>query len=317
MQSTQSGSAAVGAETLRIGTRGSPLALVQAEAVRAALAAAAGIANAAITIVPIRTSGDRIADRPLAEAGGKGLFTKEIDEALLDGRIDIGVHSAKDMATRLPDGIVIAACLKRGDVRDAFVSPVARTLADLPPGAIVGTSSLRRRALVLRARPDLAVADLRGNVETRLRKIAEGKAHATLLAAAGLMRLGLADRVASYLDAELWLPAPGQGAIAIAARAGDTKMRALLAGIDHRTTSLALAAERAFLAELDGSCRTPIGGLATLDGDRLSFRGTIVKPDGSAAHDVSREGLASDGEAIGRDAAAELARLGGPDFFSG
>ena len=316
MQSTQSGSAAVGAETLRIGTRGSPLALVQAEAVRAALAAA-GIAADAITIVPIRTSGDRIADRPLAEAGGKGLFTKEIDEALLDGRIDIGVHSAKDMATRLPDGVVIVACLKRGDVRDAFVSPVARTLADLPPGAIVGTSSLRRRALVLRARPDLAVVDLRGNVETRLRKIAEGKAHATLLAAAGLMRLGLADRVASYLDAELWLPAPGQGAIAIAARADDEARRALAAGTDDRATSLALAAERAFLAELDGSCRTPIGGLATLDGDRLHFRGTIVKPDGSAAHDVLREGLASDGEAIGRDAAAELARLGGPDFFSG
>jgi hydroxymethylbilane synthase len=316
LQSTQSGSAAVGAETLRIGTRGSPLALVQAEAVRAALAAA-GIAADAITIVPIRTSGDRIADRPLAEAGGKGLFTKEIDEALLDGRIDIGVHSAKDMATRLPDGIVVAACLTRADVRDAFVSPVARTLADLPTGAIVGTSSLRRRALVLRARPDLAVADLRGNVETRLRKIAEGKAHATLLAAAGLMRLGLADRVASYLDAGLWLPAPGQGAIAIAARADDELTRVLLAGIDHRATSLALAAERAFLAELDGSCRTPIGGLATLDGDRLSFRGTIVKLDGSAAHDVSRDGLASDGEAIGRDAAAELARLGGPDFFSG
>jgi hydroxymethylbilane synthase len=317
VQSTEFGRAAVGAETLRIGTRGSPLALVQAVAVRAAIAASTGIVADAIAIVPIRTSGDRITDRPLAEAGGKGLFTKEIDEALLDGRIDVGVHSAKDMATRLPDGVVIVACLPRGDVRDAFISPHASSLAELPAGAVVGTSSLRRRALVLRARADLAVVDLRGNVETRLRKIAEGQAHATLLAAAGLARLGLADRVAGYLDADAWLPAPGQGTIAIAARAGDTKVRALLAGIDHRATSLALAAERAFLAELDGSCRTPIGGLARIDGDRLTFRGMIVKPDGSEAHAVERQGSTADGTTIGRDAAADLARRGGSGFFTG
>jgi hydroxymethylbilane synthase len=316
VQSTESGSAIVGTYTLRIGTRGSPLALVQAKAVRDAIAGSAGLATDAVAIVPIRTSGDRIADRPLAEAGGKGLFTKEIDEALLDGRIDIGVHSAKDMATLLPDGIVIVACLERGDARDAFISPRATSLASLPQGAVVGTSSLRRRALVLRTRPDLTVVDLRGNVETRLRKIGEGQADATILAAAGLARLGLADRVAGYLDADEWIPAPGQGTIAVAARADDAATRAMLAGIDDRATSLALSAERAFLDELDGSCRTPIGGIARIDGDRLTFRGMIVKPDGSEAHEVERHGTAGDAEAIGRDAAADLARRGGRGFFT-
>jgi hydroxymethylbilane synthase len=303
--------------SIRIGTRGSPLALVQAEEVRRLIVAALGLPEEVATIVPIRTTGDRITDRPLAEAGGKGLFTKEIDEALIAGRIDIGVHSAKDMATRLPDGIVIAACLKRADVRDAFISPKAKTLAELPPGAVVGTSSLRRKALTLRTRPDLRIVDLRGNVETRLRKIAEGVADATLLAAAGLARLGLADRVASYLDADTWVPAPGQGAIAIAARTEDATVRRQLAAIDDRDTSRALAAERSFLAVLDGSCRTPIGGLARIDGDRLSFHGLIVKPDGSAAHEATRSGLAKDAEAIGRHVAAELAKGGGPDFFAG
>ena len=303
--------------TLRIGTRGSPLALVQAEAVRAAVVLASGLGADSIAIVPIRTSGDRITDRPLAEAGGKGLFTKEIDEALLDGRVDIGVHSAKDMATRLPDGIAVAACLERNDVRDAFVSPSFASLAELPPGAVVGTSSLRRRALVLRMRPDLAVTDLRGNVETRLRKITDGEAHATILAAAGLKRLGLAGRIADFLDADTWVPAPGQGAIAIAARANDEATRALLARIDHRTTSQALAAERAFLSVLDGSCRTPIGGLARIDGERLTLRGMIVKPDGSEAHEREGHGPVDDAEAIGRDVAAELLARGGSGFFSG
>jgi hydroxymethylbilane synthase len=302
---------------MRIGTRGSPLALIQAEAVRRLVAAALGIAEEGATIVPIRTTGDRITDRPLADAGGKGLFTKEIDEALAAGRIDIGVHSAKDMATKLPDGIVIAGCLKRADVRDAFISPRARSLAELPAGAVVGTSSLRRKALTLRARPDLRIVDLRGNVETRLRKIAEGAADATLLATAGLARLGLADRAASYLDADTWVPAPGQGAIAIAARTDDAAVRRHLAAIDDRETSLALAAERAFLAVLDGSCRTPIGGLARIDGDRMTFHGLIVKPDGSAAHEATRSGLAKDAEAIGREVAVELGRRGGPDFFAG
>jgi hydroxymethylbilane synthase len=302
---------------IRIGTRGSPLALVQAEAVRAALASTSGMPAEAIEIVIIRTTGDWITDRPLADAGGKGLFTKEIDEAMLDGRVDIGVHSAKDMATRLPEGVEIGACLPRGDPRDAFVSPHARTLTELPAGAIVGTSSLRRRALVLHQRPDLAVADLRGNVDTRVRKIEEGRAHATLLAAAGLVRLGLTGHVASYLDVDTWVPAPGQGTIAIAVRADDERAKRLVAALDDRQTALALAAERAFLAVLDGSCRTPIGGIARIDGDLMTFHGMIVKPDGSAAHDVTTSGRASDAVRIGEKAARDITAMGGADFFVG
>ena len=300
---------------IRIGTRGSQLALVQAEATRQALVAALAIPADAISTVAIRTTGDKITDRPIAEAGGKGLFTKEIDEALIDGRIDIGVHSAKDMATRLPPGIVIAASLPRQDVRDAFVSPIAKTLTDLPRGARLGTSSLRRRALALRLRPDLHTVDLRGNVDTRLRKIADGEADATLLAAAGLARLGLSDRAASFLDVATWLPAAGQGVVAITAREEDVAMRQRLAAIDHRPSSIALAAERAFLAVLDGSCRTPIGGYAEVNGERVAFHGIIVKLDGSEAHEVAREGAVGDAEAIGRDAAADLARRGGSGFF--
>jgi hydroxymethylbilane synthase len=301
---------------VRIGTRGSPLALVQAEETRRLLAAALDWTPERIVIVPIRTSGDRITDRPLTEAGGKGLFTKEIDEALLDGRVDIGVHSAKDLATALPDGITIAACLPREDVRDVFVSPSAKTLMELPQGARIGTSSLRRKALALRMRPDLTVVNLRGNVDTRLKKIAAGEADATLLAAAGLNRLKLADRAASFLDTSVWLPAPGQGAIAITTRTGDRAMRDRLAALDHRATTLALACERAFLAVLDGSCRTPIAGLARIAGGDLSFDGMIVKPDGSEAHATVRRGPASEAAHIGADAGRELAARGGPDFFA-
>ncbi|HVY19973.1 MAG TPA: hydroxymethylbilane synthase [Bauldia sp.] len=300
---------------IRIGTRGSPLALAQAEETRSRLAQRLQIAPEAIQIVAIKTTGDRITDRPLAEAGGKGLFTKEIDEALLDGRIDIGVHSAKDMATRLPDGIVIAATLPRQDVRDAFISPGVTRLTDLPEGAVLGTSSLRRRALALRLRPDLRVVDLRGNVDTRLRKISEGEAEATLLAAAGLLRLGLLDRVASFMETDAWLPAPGQGAIAIAAREDDIVTRQRVAMLDDRASSIALAAERAYLAVLDGSCRTPIGGLATLDGTQLTFRGIIISPDGVAAHDIAVKGAAADGERLGREAGETLLARGGPGFF--
>jgi hydroxymethylbilane synthase len=301
---------------IRIGTRGSPLALAQADETARLLVGSCGLDPAAVTIVPIRTSGDAITDRPLIEAGGKGLFTKEIDEALIAGKVEIAVHSAKDMPTRLAEGLVLAACLKREDVRDAFLSNVAGTLAELPKGAVLGTSSLRRKALALRARPDLTVVDMRGNVETRIRKLAEGAADATLLAVAGLRRLGLVDRATSLLDADDWLPAVAQGAIAIVARAGHETTCSLIARIDHRDTSLAVAAERAFLAVLDGSCRTPIGALARIDGDRLRFRGIIVKPDGSAAHVVERSGAAGEGERIGADAGAELARRGGPDFFT-
>ena len=308
MQSTE-----IRAEALSIGSRGSPLALAQAGEVRDALAAAFG--DHGFAIVPIRTTGDRIAG-PLAEAGGKGLFTKEIDEALLAGRIDAAVHSAKDIPTRLPDGIVIAACLTRGDVRDAFVSPIADRLTDLPRGARLGTSSLRRRALALRARPDLAVVTLRGNVGTRLAKVADGEVDATILAAAGLARLGLAERARSLIAPEDWLPAVGQGTIAVAVRADDRRTRDRLAAVGDRDTFVALTAERAFLARLDGSCRTPIGGLARVAGGRIVFAGIIVRPDGSACHEVRREGPVSAAEKIGDEAGAELAERGGPDFFA-
>ncbi|CAN5430975.1 hydroxymethylbilane synthase [soil metagenome] len=302
--------------TLRSGTRGSPLALAQAEELKRALAGAGGLEEQSILIVPIRTNGDRINARPLSEAGGKGLFTKAIDDALLAGTIDIAVHSAKDLPTLLPDGIVIAGCLPRADVRDAFISRRARTLTDLPSGAVVGTASLRRSALTLRARPDLKVVSMRGNVDTRLRKLDAGEADANILAFAGLARLGLSARITSPLGPDGWLPAAGQGAIAITARSADAAARALLARIDHRATSLTLLTERAFLARLDGSCRTPIGGLAEMMGDLIRFRGIIVKPDGSAFHEVERRGSPADGERIGDEAGGELARRGGADFFA-
>ncbi|MEX0852724.1 MAG: hydroxymethylbilane synthase [Bauldia sp.] len=300
---------------IRIGARGSPLALAQAEQARQRLGAVPGEPTP-VALVPIRTTGDRIGDRSLAEAGGKGLFTKEIDEALIAGEIDAAVHSAKDMPTDLPEGIVIAACLKRADVRDAFVSPVAAQLADLPKGATVGTSSPRRRALTLRARPDLVIVNLRGNVGTRLDKLADGQVQAAILAYAGLIRLGLADRATSLMEPDQWPPAAGQGAIAIAARADDRRTIERLMAIDDRDTSIGLATERAFLAALGGSCRTPIGGLATVVGSRIAFHGIIVTPDGRSSHEVRRAGAVEDAEAIGTEAGAELRRRGGPDFFA-
>jgi len=288
---------------------------VQAEQTRRLIVSTRVVDAEAVEIATIRTSGDAIRDRPLADAGGKGLFTKEIDEALLGGRIAVAVHSAKDMPTALPDGMVIAACLAREDVRDAILSRGPRSLAELKPGAVLGTSSLRRRALALRARPDITIVDFRGNVGTRISKLEAGVADATVLALAGLKRLGLVDRVAGILDSDDWIPAVGQGTIAIAAREGDAETRSLLARLDHRETSVALSAERAFLAVLDGSCRTPIGGLAKVDGNDLHFRGIIVKPDGREAHAVERRGPVGDAAAIGADAGAELAGRGGRAFF--
>jgi hydroxymethylbilane synthase len=301
---------------ITIGTRGSALALAQAEQVRRRLADRGLAAYEAIAIVPIRTTGDRITDRSLVEAGGKGLFTKEIDEDQLARKIDIAVHSAKDLPTRLPDGLAIAACLKREDVRDAFISTRARRLAELPAGAVLGTSSLRRKALALRERPDLRVVDLRGNVETRLRKIEDGVADATLLAQAGLIRLGLADRAISVIETDDWLPAVGQGIIAVVARSDDRRMRTFLGSVDHRDTSIALSAERAYLSVLDGSCRTPIGGLARSSGETVDFRGIIVKPDGSDVRAIAVRGPAREAQSIGIKAGQELARLGGPGFFT-
>ncbi len=301
---------------LHIGTRGSPLALAQAREVAARLAEAHGWAADAAEIMPIETKGDAIVDRSLSELGGKGLFTVEIEAALKAGRIDIAVHSAKDMSTDLPDGLAIRATLPREDVRDAFLSPVATILSELPKGSVFGTSSLRRRALVLRMRPDLRVVEFRGNVATRLRKLAEGVADATMLAAAGLKRLGLSDKASSLIETGDFLPAVGQGAIAIEARADDDRVGELLAPINDPATLTCIEAERAFLAALDGSCRTPIGGLAQIVGDRLGFDGIIVTPDGREFHRTERSGSLADAEAMGRDAGEELRRRGGPNFFA-
>ena len=299
---------------LRLGTRGSPLALTQARMVRAALAKAHGLDPERIALEVIRTSGDRIQDRPLADVGGKGLFTKEIEEALAAGAIDLAVHSSKDMPTVLPPGLVLAF-MEREDPRDVFISRKAKSIADLPRGATVGTASLRRQAMMKRQRPDLTIVPLRGNVETRLRKLGEGVADATVLALAGLKRLGLADAATAVLDVNEFLPAVGQGAIGIETRADDARTCELLAAINHADTFSALAAERAFLAVLDGSCRTPIGGHATISG-RLRFRGMVVKPDGSEAFEATREGDVRDAEKLGADAGAELKGRAGPDFFS-
>jgi hydroxymethylbilane synthase len=301
---------------LRLGTRGSPLALTQARMVREALAAAHSFDPERIEIQAIRTSGDRIQDRPLAEAGGKGLFTKEIEEALAAGAIDLAVHSSKDMPTVLPPGLVLTAFMEREDPRDAFISRKAKSIAELPRGASVGTASLRRQAMMKRKRPDLNIVPLRGNVETRLRRLDEGVADATLLALAGLKRLGLADATTAILDVEEFLPAVGQGAIGIESRESDARTRELLSAINHADTASALACERAFLAVLDGSCRTPIGGHATVAGGRMRFRGMVVKPDGSEAFEAAREGDVRDAEKLGVDAGAELKRRAGPDFFS-
>jgi hydroxymethylbilane synthase len=303
------------ATILRIGTRGSPLALAQARQARARLAAAHGFDEERIELTVIRTSGDVIQDRPLAEAGGKGLFTKEIEEALAAGAIDIAVHSAKDMPTLLPPGLAIAATLVREDPRDVFISRKATSLRGLPEGAVMGTASLRRQALVKRLRPGLAVVSFRGNVETRLRKLDDGVVDATLLALAGLKRLGLADAATAVLDIDEFLPAVGQGIIAIEARAGDAATHALLAPLDHGDTATALAAERAFLAVLDGSCRTPIAGHAAICAGRVHFRGLIAKPDGSALFEAAREGPAADAVDLAEDAARELKARGGADFF--
>ena len=300
---------------LRIGSRGSPLALVQAREVQRRLAAVADVDADRIEINVIRTTGDVVQDRPLADSGGKGLFTREIEDALLSGAIDLAVHSAKDMPGALPAGLVLAGFLPREDPRDAFIGRDAGTLGALPPGAVLGTSSPRRQAFVLRLRPDIKVTPLRGNVETRLRKLADGEADATLLAVAGLKRLGLLSKATAILSPDEFLPAIGQGAITVETRAGDDATRALVAMIDDADTAAALAAERAFLNVLDGSCRTPIGGHATLEGNLLRFRGMIVKPDGSEAVEVAREGDRAAAAELGADAGRELRARASADFF--
>jgi hydroxymethylbilane synthase len=301
---------------LVIGTRGSPLALAQASQVRDRLAAAHALAAERIELEVIRTTGDTIRDRPLAEAGGKGLFTKEIEEALIAGAIDLAVHSAKDMPTILPPGLAIAAVLPREDARDVFISRKAKTLADLPHGATVGTTSPRRQALVKRLRSDLVVVPLRGNVETRLRKLAAGDVDVILLALAGLKRLGLAEAATAVLPVDEFLPAVGQGIIAIEARGNDERALALTAAVNHADTAAALTAERAYLAVLEGSCRTPIAGFATVAAGRLTFRGLIAKPDGSDVFETQRQGAAGDAARLGAEAGRELKQRAGADFFA-
>jgi hydroxymethylbilane synthase len=300
---------------LRIGTRGSPLALAQAHETRRRLMAAHGLPEAAFAITVIRTTGDRVQDRPLSTLGGKGLFTREIEEALAAGTIDVAVHSMKDMPTLQPAGLAIAALLPRADPRDAFVTLGPATFATLPAGSVVGTSSLRRAAQTRHRRPDLAVVEFRGNVQTRLAKLADGVAVATFLAMAGLDRLGL-DLPRQPIAPEEMLPAVAQGAIGVEARAGDARTRALLAAIHDAATGHRLAAERAFLAGLDGSCQTPIAGLAELDGDRLRLRGEILRPDGSERLAHAVEGAVADAAALGADCAAVLRRRAGPGFFA-
>lgn len=304
------------ASPLKIGTRGSPLALAQAYETRRRLGAAFDLPDEAFEIVVIKTTGDAILDRPLKEIGGKGLFTREIEDDLLAGKIDVAVHSMKDMPTLQPKGLLLDTYLPREDVRDAFVSLSVARLADLAEGAVVGTSSLRRRAQLLNRRPDLQVVEFRGNVQTRLKKLGDGVAVATFLAMAGLNRLSMDDVPCSAIEVDEMLPAVAQGAIGIERREDDSRMSDMLAAIHDVETGQRLACERAFLLALDGSCETPIAGLAVLDGGSVHLRGEILRPDGTERLFDAETATIEDGAAMGREVALRL-RAKAPDgFFS-
>ncbi|MFZ0097380.1 MAG: hydroxymethylbilane synthase [Gemmobacter sp.] len=303
------------AAPLKIGTRGSPLALAQAHETRDRLMAAFDLPQGAFEIVVIKTTGDRVLDRPLKEIGGKGLFTREIEDALLSGGIDIAVHSMKDMPVAQPEGLLLDTYLPREDVRDAFVSAAVARLTDLPQGAVVGSSSLRRRAQLKARRPDLHVVEFRGNVQTRMKKLHDGVAVATFLAMAGLNRLGMANVARSAIAPEEMLPAVAQGAIGIERRAADDRAARMLAAIHHRETGERLAAERAYLAALDGSCETPIAGLAVLEGGNLWLRGEILRPDGSESITGEVRGPIADGAAMGESLARDLLAQAPKGFF--
>ena len=296
---------------LKIGTRGSPLALYQANETKSRLKAAHGLSDEDIEIVVITTTGDRIRDRPLSEIGGKGLFTKEIEEALFAKDIHLAVHSMKDMPARLPDGLVMAALLPREDVRDAFLSPVAKDIDALPKGAVVGSSSVRRAAQLKRLRPDIEVIQFRGNVETRLKKLDEGVAMATFLAAAGLNRLGLTDKITSLVPIDKMLPAVAQGCIGIETREDDAQTRELLVAINHETSAIAVECERAFLAALDGSCRTPLAGHAVIENGRVKFRGHALTLDGVHCFETTRDGAPADAARMGAEAGEQVKAEGG------
>lgn len=304
--------------SVRIGTRASPMALRQAELVRDRLAAAHGdFAGGGIELVPIRTTGDRVLTRRLAEIGGKGLFTKEIEEALIDRRIDLAVHSLKDMETVLPAGLAIGCVLPRDDPRDALVSRSGAAIDALPPGAVIGTASLRRRAQLLRRRPDLQVVPMRGNVGTRLAKLDSGEVDALVLALCGLARLGQAAAASQILDPEIMLPAVGQGALAIECRAADETVLQLIAPLRDAATTACVVAERAMLAALDGSCRTPIAGLATLAGDNLHLSGLLLSEDGNAERRGEIEGKAAEAAALGDRLGRQLRDGAGQEFGFG
>ncbi len=296
---------------IRIGTRGSPLALAQAHETRNRLVAAHGLDPDSLEIVVITTTGDRIRDRPLNEIGGKGLFTKEIEEALLEGAIDLAVHSMKDMPAHLPDGLMFAATLEREDPRDAFISLAAKSLRDLPRGAVLGSSSVRRTAQALRVRPDLKPVQFRGNVETRLRKLVEGVADATFLATAGLNRLGLADKITAIVEMDEMLPAVAQGAIGIEITKRNERAHEMVRAINHDATWEAVSCERAFLAALDGSCQTPIAGHARFDGEQIVFRGESLSLDGQKHVSAARAGVVSSAIQMAEEAAAEIKSNGG------
>jgi|TARA_B100001063_G_C16725972_1_gene536409 hydroxymethylbilane synthase len=300
---------------LRIGTRGSPLALAQAYETRKRLTNALNISEDSFEIVVISTSGDRILDRPLKEVGGKGLFTKEIEQDMLDGKIDIAVHSMKDMPVEQPDGLTLGCYLPREDVRDAFVSSRYKNVNELPSGSKVGTSSLRRKAQLKFSRPDLEVVEFRGNVQTRLKKLKDGVATCTFLAMAGLNRLGLEEVAKSTMNPNEMLPAIAQGAIGIEWREEDRQISDILKKIHHEETGQRLNTERAFLAELDGSCQTPIAGLAIIEGSSLKFTGQVLRTDGSESISETAFGDIEDGPRLGREMAQKILSQAGPEFF--
>ena len=301
---------------IRIGTRGSPLALAQAHETRDRLCAAHDLDPAMIEVVVISTTGDQIQNRPLAEIGGKGLFTRELEEQLHAGSIVMAVHSMKDMPAVLPDGLEICCLLEREDPRDAFISPVAKTIADLPEGATVGSSSVRRAAQLLHVRPDLEIVQFRGNVQTRLRKLEEGVAAATFLACAGLNRLGMSHLISEAIDPEIMLPAVAQGAIGIETASSNQRARALLGPLNHLTTAICVAAERAFLIELDGSCRTPLAGHATLKDNKVTFNAMALTLDGQKVFRASRTGTPDQAGRMGLEAAREIRALAGSDLVA-
>jgi hydroxymethylbilane synthase len=301
---------------LRIGTRGSPLALAQAHQVRRLIAEKHGIAEERIAVEVITTSGDRLTDAPLSEVGGKGLFSKEIEAALLANEIDIGVHSAKDLATTLPRGLTLVCVLEREDIRDAFVSLSAKSIEAMPKGARMGTSSIRRAAQVRRVRPDLTIVPFRGNVDTRLRKLHDGVADATLLAVAGLNRLGRQSEITAYLDPRAFPPAPAQGAIAIEGRTGDISVGEMLEALHHRPTARAVLAERAMLKVLDGSCRTAVGVFTEMTDTLITLHGEILAPDGATSAKATASGPIDAPDEVGFELGEKLRALAGPALLA-